>query len=821
MQTALELIIFALAAGSFAYFRVKPWQWTIGLGIVLLGFSVFSHLPWWFLGLSWLLYAAAAVLFNITPLRQLLLSDRAYVWFKQLLPPMSQTEQEALDAGDVWWDGEVFQGRPDWRRLLDMPTPELNPEEQNFLDNQVEALCAMIDDWQMVNAGDMPDRVWQFLKDEGFFGLCIDKNYGGLGFSAIAHSTIVMKIATRSMSAAVNMMVPNSLGPAELLTHYGTDAQKSHYLPRLARGVEVPCFALTAPEAGSDATAIPDSGVVCRGHHDGKELIGIRLNWDKRYITLAPRATVLGLAFKLYDPDHLLGETTEHGITVCLVPTSHPGVEIGLRHAPMGMAFLNGPTRGTDVFIPLDWIIGGPSMIGQGWRMLMECLSIGRGISLPALSTAVGKVSYMTGGAYALVRKQFKTPIGHFEGVEEALGRIGGYTYLLDACRRMTAGAVDQGVKPSLASAIAKYHMTEISRKVIDDCMDVHAGRGIQLGPRNYLGYTYMAIPVSITVEGANILTRNLMIFGQGAMRCHPYVRAEIAAAYNESVEQGMADFDKLLTSHIGYAISNCVRSVFFSLGGWRLLRSPVKGPTAKYYRQLTRMSTVLAFVSDMAMLLLGGDLKRKERLSARLGDVLSHLYMGSMVLKHYQDQGANDDDLPYVHWALQHCFAEMQIALDGFFANFPRKLLGRVLKRVVFPIVRPFKQPASDKIVHQIARSMMQPSALRDRLGQDCFIGEDDDAIGRLEDAFKRVVDSVPLEKKVLQAIKDGVIKAHADKNEQLMQALNQEILNAEEVQHLQDTYGAVADAIAVDDFSETTTRNKQACQTETVKSI
>lgn len=782
MFTLIQLILLVGVAVGLAYYRPAITIWLSAMTFVFVILSVFGTLSWWFLLPLWVIFLGIGAIFAFPSLQRTYLTLPVLKFFRRVLPPISRTEREALDAGDVWWEKDLFCGQPDWKKFLQFSKPELTAEEQAFLDNQVETLCSMINDWEIIqHEHNLPPKVWAYLKKEHFFGMVIPKEYGGLGFSALAHSSVIIKIATRSCSAAVNTMVPNSLGPGELLLHYGTEQQKQHYLPRLASGKDIPCFALTGQEAGSDAGSMTDTGVVCKGMWQGKEIIGLRLNWDKRYITLAPIATVLGLAFKMSDPDKLLGDTVHIGITLCLIPADHPGVEIGTRHSPMGMVFINGPIRGKDVFIPLDWIIGGPEMAGQGWHMLMECLSIGRSISLPALSTATGQFAYRATGAYARLRRQFKLPIGHFEGVEEAMARIGGHTYMLNATRAMTAHAVDQGIKPAIASAIAKYHMTEMLRKVINDAMDIHGGRGIQMGPRNYLAYGYQAAPVAITVEGANILTRCLIIFGQGAMRCHPYLRQEMLAAEDTDTERGTTAFGELLSSHIAYAVSNFSRSFVLGLTGATFIDAPVTGPTADYYQQLTRMSTALALVSDIAMLTLGGDLKRKERLSARLGDVLSALYLASAVLKYYEEQKAPADDLPYVHWTIQTLLHQMQIAFDEFFVNFPQRWLGRILRFVVFPYGTSYKAPA-DQLGHQIARSMMQSSELRDRMTDLCYVGTGkDDPIWRVEHAFQLVLATDAIRKKQ----KEGGV------------------LTADEEKLLQECEVARWDAIQVDEFS------------------
>jgi acyl-CoA dehydrogenase len=605
-------------------------------------------------------------------LRRKLVSDPFLHLARKLMPQISETEREALEAGTVWWDAELFSGHPNWKKLLATPAPTLTSEEQAFLDGPVEELCRMVDDWS-INAElhDLPEGVWRFIKDHGFFGMIIPKKYGGLGFSALAHSSVVMKVASRSIAAAVTVMVPNSLGPGELLLHYGTDEQKNYYLPRLARGEEIPCFGLTSPEAGSDAASMTDTGVVCRGSSGKKDVLGIRLNWEKRYITLGPVATVLGLAFKLYDPDRLIGNREEVGITVALIQTDLPGITIGRRHYPSNINFQNGPNSGHDVFIPLDCIVGGAARAGHGWRMLMECLAAGRSISLPALATGAGKLASRATGAYARIRKQFHLPIGRFEGIEEALARIAGYTYLMDAARVMTGGAVDQGEKPSVISAIVKYHLTEVMRRVVNDAMDVQGGSAICMGPRNFLAHVYETVPISITVEGANILTRSLIIYGQGAIRCHPFVLKEIRAAADPDPVRASKDFDRVLFAHIGFILGNAVRAFFHGLTGARFASVPVRGPSHRYYQHLTRMSACLAFASDIAMLTLGSTLKRREKLSARLGDVLSYLYLASAVLKRFEDQGRPPEDLPLLQWACEKSLYRIQGSFAELIYNF------------------------------------------------------------------------------------------------------------------------------------------------------
>ncbi|AWL12186.1 Acyl-coenzyme A dehydrogenase [Saliniradius amylolyticus] len=751
-----------------------------------------------------ILLIALGIVLGVADIRRNLISKPVFQIFKKILPPMSSTEREAMEAGSVWWEGDLFKGNPDWQKLHNYPKAELSQEEQDFMDNQVETLLSMLDDYKIVHEHkDLPKEVWEYLRKEGFFAMIIPKAYGGREFSAIANSTIVSRISTRSLSAAVTVMVPNSLGPGELLNHYGTQEQKDYWLPRLADGTDIPCFALTGPDAGSDAGAIPDTGVVCKGMHEGEEVLGLRLNFEKRYITLAPVATVLGLAFKMYDPDGLLGDKQDLGITCALIPTDHEGVETGERHYPVNMAFMNGTTRGKDVFIPLDWIIGGPDYAGRGWRMLVECLSAGRGISLPALATANAHLCSRTTGAYAAVRKQFGLSIGKFEGIEEAMGRIGGSTYTLEAMRKMTAGAIDSGESPSVVTAIAKYHMTEMSREIINDAMDIHAGKGVQMGPKNYLGHQYFGTPVAITVEGANILTRNLMIFGQGATRCHPYVFSEMEAAANPDFEQGLKDFDGLLIKHVSYAAGNFFNALFHGLTGGHFKASAMSGETADYYKQLSRMSKGLALCSDFSMLMLGGDLKRKEMISARLGDVLSQLYIASAVLRRYEEDGRQAADLPFVHYSVQRCLYKIGVAFDGFFQNFPNRFVAVVMKRTVFPWGIGYEMPA-DAITQKVSRQLMEPGVMRDRLTHLCHIGEEaDDPVAIVENAFIAMHENAPIEKKILKAQKDKQIARKLPFEDMVNAALEKSVITESEAEQLRRAEQLRQVAVAVDNYA------------------
>ena len=715
------------------------------------------------------LLAGLVLILLLPPLRRALLTRSIFATYRKVLPQMSDTERDALEAGTVWWEGELFQGKPDWRKLHAYRVPQLTPEEQSFLDTECEAACRLVDDWKVTHElYDLPHEAWRYIKDKGFLGMIIPKKYGGLEFSAYAHSQVVTKLSTRSSALSVSVMVPNSLGPAELLLHYGTEAQKDYYLPRLAKGIEVPAFALTSPWAGSDAASIPDSGVVCKGMYQGREVLGMRVSWDKRYITLAPVCTVFGLAFHLYDPDGLLGDKKHVGITCALVPYDHPGVDTGRRHFPLNAMFMNGPTRGQDVFMPLDFIIGGPKMAGQGWRMLMECLAAGRSISLPSSNTGMAQLTARAVGAYARVRSQFKMAVGKFEGVEEALTRIGAYTYMMDAVRKMTAGAVDLGEKPSVVSAIAKYHVTERARQVVNDGMDVIGGKGICLGPSNFLGRAYQQVPIGITVEGANILTRSLIIFGQGAIRCHPYLLAEMRAAQNADIGRGLVDFDKALFGHIGFTIKNGLRALWMGLTGshFASVNVDVAPEMRRYYQQLSRFSAAFAFLADISLLVLGGSVKRREKLSARLGDILAQMYLISCTLKRYEAEGRKAEDAPLAHWAIWDAMYKAQQAFDGVIANFPVRFIAAFLHRAIFPWGHPYVVP-SDEVGHQVAKLLIAPSATRERLTAECFIDrQEQDPVGAIELALLATLDAEAIEAKIRNAERDGYFGANPKAN-------------------------------------------------------
>jgi len=725
--------------------------------------------------------------------------------FKKVSPKMSQTEREAIDAGSVWWDGELFSGKPRWKKIRSLKLPVLTKEEQTFIDGPVNELCKMLDDWDITHERhDLPEEVWTFIKENKFLSMIIPKEYGGQAFSALAHSEVVMKISTRSVSAAVTVMVPNSLGPGKLLLEYGTQEQKDYYLPRLAVGEEIPCFALTNPEAGSDAGAIPDYGIVCRGDfRDQKDVLGIKLTWNKRYITLGPVATLLGLAVKLYDPDHLIGEEDELGVTLAMVPTDITDVNIGRRHFPLNMVFMNGPNSGKDIFVPMEYIIGGQERIGQGWRMLMECLADGRSISLPALSVGSGKMASRCVGAYARVRRQFRMPIGRFEGVEEALARIGGYSYMMDAARVLTAGALDIGEKPSVISAIVKYHLTESMRQIVNDAMDVVGGAGICLGPRNIFGRAYQAVPISITVEGANILTRSMIIFGQGAIRSHPYIFEEMSALDESDWDTSVKQFDKAFIGHVRFFISNYSRSFLHGLTGSHFALTGAKRPARHYYQQLTRMSAVFGLLSDLSLLILGASLKRKEQISARLGDILSYMYLSTATLRQFETQGCLKEDIPFMKWSCEMMLYKIQVAIDGLLQNFPSRPVAWLLRFIIFPYGQRFKPP-SDKLDHQVAQLLLTPSQSRDRLTQGMYMPPTDstDTVSALEDALVKVIKSEHIEKRLKKEL-DGYQPGYQVMDDMLKRALDKNIISEDEAKLLREAESARWNVIQVDDFS------------------
>jgi len=755
---------------------------------------------------GWLCYLLAIAIFAVPAIRQTIISQKALSLFKKVLPAMSQTEKEALEAGTVWWEAELFKGKPEWKKLQNIADPKLSEAEQAFLDGPVNTVCEMVNDYQVTHElADLPPEVWQYLKDHKFFAMIIKKKYGGLEFSAYAQSLVLQKLTGVSSVLSSTVGVPNSLGPGELLQHYGTEEQRNHYLPRLAEGKEIPCFALTSPEAGSDAGSIPDYGIVCKGQWQGEEVLGMRLTWNKRYITLAPVATVLGLAFKLRDPDGLLGDKQELGITCALIPTDLKGVKIGNRHSPLNVPFQNGPTQGDDLFVPIDFIIGGQKMAGQGWRMLVECLSVGRGITLPSNSTGGIKSAALATGAYARIRRQFKQPIGRMEGVEEPLARLAGNAYVMDAASNLTVAGIDLGEKPSVISAIVKYHCTHRGQRSIIDAMDIVGGKGICLGPSNFLARSYQGAPIAITVEGANILTRSMIIYGQGAIRCHPYVLNEMEAAYSESSD-ALDKFDSALAGHVSFTMSNLVRSVWFGLTDGRGSDTPTPSnkadkQTQRYYQKLNRYSANLALLSDISMAVLGGSLKRRERLSARLGDILSQLYLGSATLKRFESEGSHAEDLPLVHWGMQDSLRQTEVAIDEFLANFPNPVIGRLLRVVLMSFGRIRRAP-NDKLDSQVAHILQTPSETRSRIGRGQYLEATEyNPVGKIEKALEVILQAEPLFNKVCKETHQKRAFLRLDLVAQL--GLEKGILTQEEADLLISAEEHRLYTINVDDFS------------------
>ncbi|WP_210447577.1 acyl-CoA dehydrogenase FadE [Vibrio crassostreae] len=802
MNILLSLLGMTAILGVCLYHRVSLVRALVVLTGAMVALTLFGGVA----VTGWLCYLLAVAIFAVPTIRQTLISQKALSLFKKVLPAMSQTEKEALEAGTVWWEAELFKGKPEWKKLQNIADPKLSEAEQAFLDGPVNTVCEMVNDYEVTHElADLSPEVWQYLKDHKFFAMIIKKKYGGLEFSAYAQSLVLQKLTGVSSVLSSTVGVPNSLGPGELLQHYGTEEQRNHYLPRLAEGKEIPCFALTSPEAGSDAGSIPDYGVVCKGEWQGEEVLGMRLTWNKRYITLAPVATVLGLAFKLRDPDGLLGDQKDLGITCALIPTDLKGVEIGNRHFPLNVPFQNGPTQGDGIFVPIDFIIGGQKMAGQGWRMLVECLSVGRGITLPSNSTGGIKSAALATGAYARIRRQFKQPIGRMEGVEEPLARLAGNAYVMDAASNLTVAGIDLGEKPSVISAIVKYHCTHRGQRSIIDAMDIVGGKGICLGPSNFLARGYQGSPIAITVEGANILTRSMIIYGQGAIRCHPYVLNEMEAAYSESSD-ALDKFDSALAGHVSFTMSNLVRSLWFGLTDGRGSDAPTPSnktdkQTQRYYQQLNRYSANLALLSDISMAVLGGSLKRRERLSARLGDILSQLYLGSATLKRFESEGSHAEDLPLVHWGMQDSLRQTEVAIDEFLANFPNPVIGRLLRVVLMPFGRIRRAP-NDKLDSKVAHILQTPSETRSRIGRGQYLEATEyNPVGKIEKALEVILQAEPLFDKVCKETHQKRAFLRLDLVAQL--GLEKGILTQDEANLLISAEKHRLYTINVDDFS------------------
>ena len=802
----MTLLLIAIAIVAFATLAMRQsplWQWAAAALVVGL-LSRIGFGAWDLPGLIEVFLPGVVLgLLSVPDIKRAAVITPAYGFVKSILPRVSRTEQEALDAGTVGWDAELFSGRPQWNKLLGVKKLTLTAEEQAFIDGPANVVCSMIDDWDTRhNRADMPPAVWQYLKDNGFLGMLIGKEHGGLGFSAQAQSMIVSKVASRSIAAGITVMVPNSLGPGELLEKYGTPEQKEKYLSRLAKGLEIPCFALTGPNAGSDAAGMRDVGVVTHGTYQGKKTLGVRLSWDKRYITLAPVATLLGLAFHLHDPENLLGKGENIGITLALVPAKYKGVVIGRRHYPARSAFMNGPTTGKNVFIPMEFLIGGTDYAGQGWRMLMECLSTGRAISLPAIGSISIKQSLRVTSAYARIRRQFGIAVGMMEGVAEPLSRMVKSAYEFEAARSLTAAMVDEGQKPSVLSAILKYQATETMRGRMNDAMDIHGGRAIQDGPSNYLLSGYINTPVAITVEGANILTRTLITFAQGALRAHPYLYREVEAVQNKDKRAGLAAFDAAFSGHIGFMLRNMVGSFLHAVSLGRFASSPIEGEMGHWYRQLARYAQSFALVGDWTVAFLGGDLKRKQRLSGRMADILSELYLLSATLKRFEDDGRIAEDRPVVDAIARDCIFNIEQSFGAVFANFPNPVLRNLMRVLVFPLGRHAK-PASDRVNYRLAREVLKPGAFRDRMTTGTYVSFDPkDVTGVLEDALKKVVAAEEVESKFVRAVKKGMVERRLDRDA-IADAVEAGVLTTEEAAILRVADEATDRVIRVDDFS------------------
>lgn len=802
-MTTLILFIFAIVGTLAIAYRGDSIKFATALlgGLTLVSLLNSGH---WLLSGLLILATFATLIFAIDSLRKKLISGPALSLVRKILPPISETEQEAIDAGTVWWDGELFSGKPTWNLLLSSSKPSISVEEQAFLDGPVNELSRMSDAWRINQDWNIiPEHIVKYVCDNGFLGMIIPKKYGGLEFSAVAQSQVLLKLSNTGSGISYLVGVPNSLGPGELLIKYGTQEQKEYYLPRLASGKEIPCFALTGPTAGSDATSIPDTGIVCKGKWKGKEVIGIKLNFSKRYITLAPIATLIGLAYRLQDPDGLIGDTKDYGITCSLIPRSTPGLEIGRRHLPIGDVFVNGPIKGKDIFVPLDTIIGGQEMAGKGWRMLVNCLSVGRAVTLPTTGRVISKRCTLGTSAYANLRNQFGVSISKFEGIQKPLARMAGLTYIIDAATIQTVQSIVDGSKPSVPSAILKYHCTEMARQCVIDAMDIHGGKAVMKGPGNYIAALYESVPVAITVEGANILTRNLMIFGQGAIRSHPFVLKEMELAQAEDNQQTQESFDETLSSHLGYSVSNFARSLVLGLSLPTDNSISENSRVDPYFKRINRLSSVFALTADASMLSLGASLKFKEMLSARLGDLLSMLYLSSMVLKQHKDNSYDEEEWPIVQWALDHLLHEYQIAFDELMANFPNRVVATTIKTAAFPMGRRFKAP-KDKLENAVVDVISQNNATRDRLTSGLYTElSDNNSLFITNDVFLKQLGLKPLQDKLRQAVKAGDLPK-VGREELVKLALEKDIINTNEAKQLTELNAAIMSIINVDDFDE-----------------
>ncbi len=804
----LFAVLTVAAMFTLAIRREPLWTWAVLAALVtlLIEFGFFAgrpHLPAFTTGqvLGWI-PAILLGLLSWRPIRRVAVTRPAFSIVKRILPPVSKTEQEAIDAGTLGFDAELFSGRPDWNRLRAIDPVVLTDEERHFLDNEAEELCRMLDDWEIRhNRHDIPEHIWNFVREKGFLGMLISKEHGGLGFSPQAQSIILGKVSSRNPDASIVVMVPNSLGPGELIEKFGTDAQKHQYLEPLAKGREIPCFALTSPSAGSDAAAMRDVGYVEKGMFNGQEMLGIRVSWDKRYITLAPKATLLGLAFHLLDPMNLLGKGSDPGITLALIPANHPGVKIGRRHLPSGTAFPNGPTTGDNVFIPLDYVIGGAERVGQGWRMLMSCLAAGRAISLPASSTAGVKSLLRFTSAYARIRKQFAIPIGRMEGIEEPLAQLAETAYTLEAARAVTSAMVSQGAKPAVISGLMKYQSTDRMRKCLDAAFDIHGGKAICDGPANYLQSAFQISPVSITVEGANILTRSLIVFAQGALRSHPYLYSEVQAAQDPDRMAGFLNFEKAFEGHVAFAVSNLFGSLFHNVTLGFFTPAPEKAPAPRYYQQLYRASTNFALLADMCVALLGGGLKVKQRTTGRMADALSELYFISCLLKRYEDDGALAEDRPIFDYAVQKALYSFYAATHEAVSNFPMRAVRPLLMFLIFPLGNRFSKP-KDALAKAFVHEVLKPGEFRDRLTRYAFVSHDEnDPTGLLEVTMKKVIESEEADRKLERAIRAGTVKRYLG-NDWFKESVDKGVLSQDEADLLRYTERLVAKVIAVDDF-------------------